>query len=249
MFSIFKKKIKEDIDFSGLQCDMHSHLLPGIDDGSPDIETSIHLIKGLNDLGYSRLITTPHIYWDVYKNKPETIIPAKEIVIETLRQQKVQLTLHAAAEYFLDDHVERLLKEKQPLLPLQDSLLLVEFSFVTAPMNWKSYIFELQMNGYQPVLAHPERYTYFADKKKIFDEIKTAGCLLQINLLSLTGYYGKMEKDIANYLVQNNLVSFLGTDMHNIRHLDVLRGSAPVIMPVVKKLLDSGALINPALLT
>ncbi len=247
MFSFFKRKIKEETDLSALQCDMHSHILPALDDGSRDITTSIQLVKGLNELGYNKLIATPHIYWDLYKNTPAKIEPAKCDVVQSLKEENVPVALKAAAEYFLDDHVEKLLNNKEPLLTLYDNFVLIEFSFVTAPVNWKECIFDLQMNGYLPVIAHPERYVYFAGSKHIFEEIKNSGCLLQINLLSLTGYYGRAERELAEYLINKNLVSMLGTDVHHQRHLDVLRTGGTFIMPAVKKLLDSGNLLNPTI--
>jgi tyrosine-protein phosphatase YwqE len=247
MFSFFKKKIKEETNLSGLQCDMHSHLLPGIDDGAATLLNSMALIKGLSELGYSKLITTPHVYWDIYKNTPDTVKAPKALVEETIKEAKIPVTINVGAEYYLDDHVDDLLQKKEPLLTLHKNHVLFEFSFVNKPLNWQDKIFNLQMNDYQPVLAHPERYSYFAGNKKIFDEIKSTGCLLQVNLLSLTGYYGKVAHELAEYLINHNMVSFLGTDMHHDRHLETLRGSGPVIMPVVKKLLDAGALLNPAL--
>ncbi|MBV4357862.1 tyrosine-protein phosphatase [Pinibacter aurantiacus] len=245
MFSFFKKKIKEETNLSGLQCDMHSHLLPGIDDGAATLDNSMGLIKGLSELGYSKLITTPHVYWDIYKNTPDTVKAPFTLVEEAIKQEKIPVTIHVGAEYYLDDHVDDLLQNKEPLLTLHKNYMLFEFSFVNKPMSWQDKIFNLQMSDYQPVLAHPERYSYFRSNMKIFEEIRSTGCLLQVNLLSLTGYYGKTAQEIATYLVDHNMVSFLGTDMHHDRHLETLRGGGPVIMPVVKKLLDAGALLNP----
>lgn len=247
MFSFFKKTIKENTDLSGLRCDMHSHLLPGIDDGAATLLNSMTLIKGLSELGYSKLITTPHVYWDIYKNTPNTVKAPLALVKQAIEDEKIPVSINVGAEYYLDDHVEELLEKKEPLLTLHKNYMLFEFSFVNKPFNWQDKIFSLQMNDYQPVLAHPERYSYLKGDTKIFDEIRSTGCLLQVNLLSLTGYYGKLAQEMATYLVDNQLVSFLGTDMHHDRHLDALRGGGPVIMPVVKKLLDSGTLLNPTL--
>jgi tyrosine-protein phosphatase YwqE len=247
MFSFFKKKIKEETNLSSLQCDMHSHLLPGIDDGAATLLNSMTLIKGLSELGYSKLITTPHVYWDIYKNTPDTVKAPLALVTEAIREEKVPVSINVGAEYYLDDHVDDLVQKKERLLTLHKHYMLFEFSFVNKPMNWQDKIFNLQMNDYQPILAHPERYSYFRPNMKIFEEIKTTGCLLQVNLLSLTGYYGKIAQEIAEYLINHNMVSFLGTDMHHDRHLETLRGSGPVIMPIVKKLLDAGALLNPTL--
>lgn len=240
MLSIFKKKRTVTTDLSALRTDMHSHLLPGIDDGSPDAETSLRLISGLQNLGYSRLVTTPHIMWDLYRNDAGTIGGAFNQLPPT------PVPLHTAAEYFLDDHFDQLLESNTPLLTIKDNWVLVEFSFVTAPMNYKEKIFELQIKGYQPILAHPERYNYFMQHKQVFDELRTAGCMFQLNLLSLTGYYGKGPLELSRHFIKNKWVSLLGTDLHHDRHLHALRSSS-TLNDTVKSLLDSGTLLNPML--
>lgn len=245
MFSIFKKKVYPKTDLSALGCDMHSHLLPGIDDGSPDPETSNRLIHGLADLGYKKLITTPHIMWDLYKNDTHTISTA----YKTLQHapDKLPVPLHTAAEYYLDDYFDQLLVNDTPFFTLKGKWILVEFSFVTAPVNLKQTLFNLQINGYQPVLAHPERYLYFGDDKKKYDELHDAGCFFQMNLLSLAGYYGKGVQELGEYLIKKKYVDLLGTDLHHDRHLQALQ-SSPLINDLVKYLLDGGKILNPSLL-
>lgn len=246
MFSIFKKKYNGKIDFSALRTDMHSHLLPGIDDGATDVNNSIELIKGLEDIGYKKFITTPHIFQDMYKNDAESIGRAYDILTEEKRRLAIDIPIAAAAEYYLDDHFDTLLTNKTPLLTLKGNLVLVEFSFVNAPINYKSQLFQLQIHGYQPVLAHPERYLYLDRNRKLYDELKDAGCLLQLNILSIAGYYGKPSQELALYLLKKQYVDFLGTDLHHLRHLDALRHAAG-IMPLVNDLLQSGRLLNPSL--
>lgn len=240
MFSIFKKKYPATPnDLSGLGTDMHSHLLPGIDDGSPDIDMSDTLKKGLEDLGYRQFVTTPHIMWDIYKNTPLIINNA----LQLLQRQGMHGNIHAAAEYFMDDHFDRLLSDDQPLQTVHEKMVLVEFSFVSLPIDVKEKLFAMQIKGYQPILAHPERYEYLAGKKGVFDELKSMGCLFQLNLLSPTGYYGKTASQLAAYLISKNYIDFAGTDLHHLRHLQALRHSK-TIMPVVQRLLDSGKLRN-----
>jgi len=243
MFSIFKKRRpSQNFDLSAVRTDMHSHLLPGIDDGSPDVEQSIVLINGLLELGLQNFITTPHIMWDMYKNTNEIVIGKEKLLKESIGETP----LRAAAEYYLDEHVDDLLQNKSPLLTIQGNKVLVEFSFVSMPINWKDSIFNLQLNGYQPILAHPERYIYLARDKGIYDELKSLGCLFQLNLLSLTGYYNKGAMDLAHYLLDKKYINLLGTDLHHTRHLEALQ-NAGNIMPAINKLLDSGALLNPSL--
>jgi len=243
MFSIFRKKYPSiPVNFSFLKTDMHSHLLPGIDDGSPDTGTSMELKKGLEDLGYQQFITTPHIMWDMYKNTPAGIGGA----LAQLQQEPGQQNIRAAAEYFMDDYFDELLSTDQPLLTLGGNKVLVEFSFVSPPLNMKETLFNLRIKGYQPVLAHPERYNFFAGRKTVYDDLKTQGCLFQLNLLSLTGYYGKIPQELAQYLISKKYIDFLGTDLHHVRHLEVLRAGRD-IMPVLLQLSDSGLLQNSLL--
>lgn len=247
MFSIFNKKKRARLDLSGLVADMHSHLLPGIDDGSPDTETSLQLINGLQELGYRKFITTPHILWDMYKNDATTIDAAYQELQQAAQQQNnADVPIKAAAEYFLDEHFDELLENNVPLLTLHKNWVLVEFSFVTTPLNFKDKLFNMQMRGYQPVLAHPERYLYFMSDRKWYDELKDAGCFFQLNILSLTGYYGKASLQLAQYLIGKRYINLLGTDCHHFRHLNTLRNAHNIMEPV-SSLLDSGQLLNPSL--
>jgi protein-tyrosine phosphatase len=245
MFSIFKKKSKGTTDLSELVTDMHSHLLPGIDDGSPDTDASALLIAGLQDLGFQKLVTTPHIMSDLYRNSRESIATAHEL-LQTSFNNNCPIPIRHAAEYFLDEHVDELMAKNIPLLTIRDNWVLVEFSFVTPPMDLKEKLFALQIKGYKPILAHPERYTYFYNQKRMFDDLKDAGCLFQINLLSFTNYYGKVAHDLANYLLKKNYVDLLGTDLHHDRHLHALR-SSPQLADIAKQLLDAGRLLNPSI--
>lgn len=237
----FSKKKTEPADLSWLHADMHSHLLPGIDDGSPNIETSLQLIKGFVESGYQKIITTPHVLWGLYPNTREIILKRTEEVKNALDQKGITIEFNAAAEYFIDDHFADELKNKQPLLTISGNMVLVEVSMLTPPMDLNEIMFEMQMQNYQPVLAHPERYTYLMRKKEVFDELKTAGCLFQLNLLSLSGYYGESVQTLADYLLKKNYYDFAGTDLHHEKHLASLK---KIPSSQIKKLQDSGTIKN-----
>ncbi|HEY4877201.1 MAG TPA: CpsB/CapC family capsule biosynthesis tyrosine phosphatase [Puia sp.] len=241
MVSFFHKK-KNSLDFSSLRCDMHSHLIPGIDDGVPDLDTSIKLITGLMNIGYKKIITTPHIMWDLYKNNNEIIQSGWRIVKDEIEKKKLPVDFHAAAEYFMDDHFDEIVDNNVPLLTLKDNMVLVELSFVQEPIELKNIIFKLQIKGYQPVVAHPERYLYFGANKSWYDEMKNAGCIFQVNLLSLIGFYGKAQLELAQYLIKKKYVDLLGTDLHNERHLEILQNYPT--SDLVSKLVDSGLIQN-----
>lgn len=246
MISFFKKSPRPAADFSRLSCDMHSHLIPGIDDGSPDMTTSLELIRGLIDLGYKKIITTPHILSDIYPNTPSIIGAGYQDVLAELQRQNISVEFRAAAEYLMDDQFARMLEEDEPLLTLKDKMVLVELSFAVPSINLKELIFEMQIKGYQPVLAHPERYLYFGGNKDWYNQLKEAGCLFQLNLLSLRGYYGKASTELAHYLVKKKYVDLLGTDMHHQRHLETLRSSSQ-LLDTVNRLVDSGLIRNATL--
>jgi protein-tyrosine phosphatase len=246
MFSLFHKKSALPAPLSSLRCDVHSHLIPGIDDGSPDLGTSVRLIRGLMALGYSRLITTPHINADIFPNTPATIRTGQAVVTEELRRQGIEVSLHAAAEYLMDERFSRLLADGEPLLTLKDNLVLVELSFAIPAINLLEILFDIQLKGYQPVLAHPERYLYFGANKKWYDRLRDAGCFFQLNLMSFAGHYGPESKYLAEYLVKKRYVDLLGTDLHHERHLEVL-GSSVRIHRMVGELMQTGLIRNPEL--
>ncbi len=224
---------------------MHSHLIPGIDDGSPDIKTSLQLIKGLADLGYTKLITTPHVMWDMYQNTPEKIIGGLSKVRQAVKEAGLNIEIEAAAEYFLDDYVAGLVKNNEPLLSFEGKKVLVEFSLAHPSLSLRDILFDMQMQGYQPVIAHPERYTYLTYSRDLYNDLKDIGCLFQLNLLSLTTYYGKSVNELAQYLIKKNYYDLVGTDLHNSRHLETLHN--PALHTALQKLLDSGKILNPQL--
>lgn len=238
---IFKKDEQTINALAWLHADMHSHLLPGIDDGSPDMATSLELIKGFKELGYKKIITTPHVLWEIYPNTKDIISRKLDEVREKISKAGIDIEFHAAAEYFIDDHFTEELKKKTSLLTISANMVLVEFSMVNMPIDLQEVLFEMQMQNYQPVLAHPERYTYLFHKKEFFDQLKDAGCYFQINLLSLSGHYGEDVQRLAEYLLKKNYYDLAGTDLHNSRHLALLQ---KIPSSQLKKLQDSGNIKN-----
>ena len=219
-FSKFKKKELEPIDFSVLKTDMHSHLIPGIDDGAQTMDESLELIFALQDLGFSKLITTPHTMSDFYKNTPEIINLGKKKVQQKLQELNNDILLESASEYYVDFEFQNEIGANK-FLVFGAKYILIEFPFMEAPKNIDDIIFQLQLQGYNVVLAHPERYLYYTlkDYKKLTDK----GVLLQLNLLSIIGYYSPEVKKQAQKLIEENLVSFVGTDCHNMSQAELLK--------------------------
>jgi protein-tyrosine phosphatase len=238
---MFKKEEQINNALAWLYADMHSHLLPGIDDGSPDIATSLELIKGFQALGYKKIITTPHVLWEMYPNTTDIILRKLDEVRKEIRNAGIDIEFHAAAEYFIDDHLTEQLRQKIPLLTISGNMVLVEFSMITTPIDLQEVLFEMQMQNYQPVLAHPERYTYLFLRKEFFDQLKDAGCYFQLNLLSLSGHYGDDVQKLAEYLLKKNYYDLAGTDLHNSRHLSLLQKIPP---SQLRKLQDTGIIKN-----
>lgn len=245
MWFFGRKKETASLDLSWLRTDMHSHLIPGIDDGADNLATSLELIKGLHSAGYKKIITTPHVLWEMYPNQSETIVAGMANVQKAIKEEGLDIEFHAAAEYYIDEHFVSELRNKSPLLTLSGNKVLVEFSMVTAPMDLQHVLFEMQIQNYQPVIAHPERYTYLSMRRDVYDDLKEAGCQFQLNLLSLTGYYGKPVQDLAEYLCKKDYYDFAGTDLHHERHLNTLQRLTS--SATFARLRDSGLLKNTQL--
>ena len=218
MLNWFAKKKEEEsdpLDFSILKTDIHSHFIPGIDDGSPDMETTISLIKEMQKLGFKKVITSPHVMSDFYQNNSEIILSGLNKVRSELKVQAIPVEIDAAAEYYIDFEFEQKIG-KEKFLTFGENYILVELSFIEEPRNLLDIIFKLQLEGYKVVLAHPERYMY--QRMEDYKELKNRGVLLQINLLSLIGYYSQQVQKKTEKLIEENLVSFAGTDCHNMHH-------------------------------
>lgn len=225
--SLFKKfsssAVEEEaIDFSSLRVDMHSHLIPGIDDGAKTIEDSLELIQILHSAGYKKLITTPHIMSDYFRNTPEIILEGLSTLRIALKEHKIPVEIEAAAEYYLDDGFMRKMEEEK-LLTFGDNYLLVEVSYINPPDNVFDVFFRAQVLGYKPVLAHPERYPYWYRDFEHYKRFYEMGVTLQLNLNSLSGYYGPDAKKIGEKLIDMGIIGALGTDMHHTRHAQALQ--------------------------
>lgn len=228
MFSFFKKKDTPPKhtgpvipDFSFLGVDMHSHLVPAIDDGSQSLEDSIHFIENLSQLGFKKIITTPHIHGEMYDNDTNKVRRYFQPLKDYLAQHQPDMSIDVSAEYFLDTYF---LSDVLPkgLMTFGKNQVLVEASMAGWNRQFNDIMFAVQANGYNPILAHPERYLYETDMK-VFETLKSKGVSLQLNLLSILGYYGKSIKINAEKILQLGLYDYCGTDLHHERHLAQLK--------------------------
>lgn len=220
MFSFFKKKkpaVVANAVESPLVVDMHSHLLPGIDDGAETIEESELMVQRFVELGYKKAILTPHIMSDSYKNTPEGIRAKLELLKPIAEKHGLQV--EAAAEYYIDEGFYQKLVSKEEILTFGiKKYVLIETSYLNEASYLNHVTFELLSNGMTPILAHPERYTYLHNSFYRYEEIADKGLLFQINLNSLVGYYSPSAQKIAERLIDHKLVHFVGTDCHSVKH-------------------------------
>lgn len=224
---------------------MHSHLIPGIDDGVKTLEESISLIKKMSELGYKKLVTTPHIMSDYFKNNKEIIYAGLETVKEAVKKEGIDIELEAAAEYMYDDGFIKKVSAGN-LLTFGNNYLLIELGYYFPPERFFDVIFDLKTSGYNPILAHPERYTYWHDSPDVYQSLRDRDILMQINLPSLSGYYAPQIKKVAEMLIDKQLVDFVGTDLHNHVYFEqILKAGRSKHL---ETLVQSGLLKNKTLL-
>jgi protein-tyrosine phosphatase len=242
MFGIFRKKEEKKeatFDYSAIAVDMHSHVLPGIDDGAQNPQESVALVREMIALGIKKIIATPHIMVDYYRNTPETINNALELLKAELAKEQIDIPVEAAAEHYFDETFERRVVDGE-LMVMPGGHVLFEFSFITPPPNAAPVFQKLKDKGYKPILAHPERYPYLdLDQLRGF---RDWGVLLQINTISLTGYYGRESRKAAEAMIDNDLVDFISSDMHHLRHAEALRNALK--LPYVERLMSDYPLKN-----
>jgi protein-tyrosine phosphatase len=214
VFSLFKSKPKKAS--VPLTIDIHSHLLPGLDDGVKTFDEAFQVIRRFEDLGYQKLITTPHIMNDYYRNTPEGILKKKTELLDFLSLHNSVIQLEAAAEYYLDESLLQLVDRNEKLLTFGSArFLLFETNFLTEPYQLKDFIFKITTQRYKPVLAHPERYEYLNKNLEKLEDLRNRGVLFQLNILSLIGFYSGPIQKMAESLIDKGWVDFIGSDCHN----------------------------------
>jgi tyrosine-protein phosphatase YwqE len=244
--SIFGKKQPDlgPADLSVLGCDVHSHFIPGIDDGAQTLEQSIELLTSMAQLGYRKVITTPHSMADGYKNSPEIILGGLEKLRAGVRTAGINIEVDAAAEYYLDHALEEQVNAGT-VLTFGDKLLLFELPFIGEPAMLRQVVFQMQTQGYRPVLAHPERYSFWYTDFNKFVELKDRGVLFQLNLVALSGAYGPQAKQLAERMIDAGYYELLGSDCHNMNHVQAIHNT--LRRPYLHKLIASGKLLNSGL--
>lgn len=217
LFTVLNKA-KTATNLSWMHVDIHSHVLPGIDDGSPDIETSMGFLRRLHALGLAASYATPHIFGEMYPNNTDTIGTALTGLQAIKESQLPEFQLASAAEYMVDENFTTLYQQAK-LLTLPGKHVLIEMSYAAEHPQIDRHLFELQVLGYKPILAHPERYVFCHNRPEQYRRLKSQGCLFQLNLLSPSGYYGEPVRKAAKFLLKRGMVDLVGTDLHHAKHM------------------------------
>ncbi len=239
---LFNNLKKTDFNITEyITTDLHSHLIPGIDDGVKTLDESIEIISSMQELGFKKLITTPHIMYHRYKNTKEIILDGCKKVNEELQNRDIDIELVASAEYYFDENFLELI-EKDDLLPFGDNYILFEMSYTNKPFGLEQTVFNLLSKGYRPVLAHPERYSFLNSNLEKLDKLKDCGLRFQLNLNSLIGFYGKNPRVAAKYLSQKGLIDFVGSDIHSMKYFDSYKKA--VSTKQVKELFENNRIKN-----
>lgn len=234
MFSLFKSKYFLKDIMPNDYIDIHNHLLPGIDDGAKTIEETTLLIERMRGLNINSAIVTPHTFSKHWDNTPTSIKTAFEIA--SVPEVNKSFLKRCASEYMLDiSLIERV--KQEPLLCIHANYVLVEFPLFSRPMNLYDMLFEIKIRDYKIIIAHPERYLYFHNSMRKYEKLKEYGVYFQLNLLALTGYYGKDVQKIAERLLENDLYDFTGTDIHNEGHIQQFT-SNPILLSKKNKISD-----------
>ncbi len=220
MFNFFSRKSSEPIPL-WFKTDIHTHVIPGVDDGSPDLPTSIELVEGLKDLGIDRILATPHIAVNEFPNSAETLAAPFESLVSEVNRRNLGVDIAHTAEYRIDDGLTALLEEDK-IIPYPKKFVLIENQWQMEPLNLEQLIFDLQVKGYRPIMAHPERFSYYQSKPARLEALH-AKIPFQINMLSLAGFYGKPAKQLAEHLAKKGMVDYLGTDTHRMAHIECFR--------------------------
>ena len=220
MFNFLKSKSKEPLKVC-IETDVHCHIVPGVDDGSPDAATSAALIAEMEKWGIKRIIASPHVTKNTFENDSSTIAPAMAALQAELDRQGSKVIVSHSAEYRIDELLDSRIAANDLML-LPNDFILIENSWLQEPGNLEQLVFDLQVKGLRPILAHPERYTYYWTNKSRYAHLHDAGLLFQINLLSLAKAYDSGSLKAAEYLIENRMVDFLGTDLHRAAHADAI---------------------------
>jgi len=245
MISFLTKKTRL-VDLLEGFTDIHNHILPGIDDGSKTVEESIELIKGFSQFGVQNFIMTPHIMHNYHENSPSTISAAEKLLKEKLeeRDDLNNINFMSSAEHMIDSNFENILERKETM-PLGKEHLLIEMSYLQPPINFDESVDSIKHHRLFPVLAHPERYSFLLNRPQRYTQFKDRGIFFQLNMLSLSEYYGKEVTKIGAKLLEEGMIDFIGSDVHHMNHLDsikkisISKKTKTLLEPIIERTIET----------
>ena len=252
MFDFFFKK-RELLPLP-YERELHCHIIPGVDDGAVDMESSVKYLQALQGFGVKKIVFTPHSIETRFENDDNIVAPIYEKLCEKALRSGIDMEFAFSYEYRIDERFANMLEAGEydssecKLRPLHGRYILVENSFNHPPYGLDEILFKLQSGGFYPILAHPERYGYYALRNgDRYHHLQDMQLEFQCNVLSFSGHYGDMAKKAALWLLEQGYVNFLGTDLHNHHHIEALdkflrSKSYAEIRPLLVKCLHNDAM-------
>lgn len=195
--------------------DIHSHILFGVDDGCNSIQDSVDIIKKMKKIGFDKIVLTPHyIKGSNYVCDNNTKKLRLNLINKLLKENQIDVELILGNEVYINDEIDELIMSKQIFTINKSRYILIELPLYNKINNVEDIIYELKLKGYIPIIAHPERYLYFQKNRDELKKLYESGVYFQCNYGSIVGQYGKDATNLLIYLLQHNMVSFMGTDVH-----------------------------------
>lgn len=215
--------------------DIHSHILFDVDDGSSSIDESVELLKKMKDVGFDNVILTPHyIEGSEYHCENKEKKTKLNQIQEELSKQNIGINIYLGNEIFINNNIYDLIKNNIIHTLNNTRYTLIELPFHNQIMNLEDIIYELKLKGLIPIIAHPERYTYFQENYKEVDKLREEGFLFQGNYASILGYYGKESQKLLKYMLKKKYIDYLGTDIHRINKTYVLDNFKKIEKNIIK---------------
>lgn len=215
--------------------DVHSHILFDVDDGSSSIGESIALLKRLKEVGFNNVILTPHyIEGSEYNSLNKEKLEKLKILRRAIEEVGLDINIYLGNEIFINDNIIDFIKNGSIYSLNNSKYLLIELPFHNKILNLEDIIFEIRHAGYVPIIAHPERYTYFQEDYELVDSLRDNGVMFQGNYSSILGFYGKSSEKLLKHMLKKRYIDFLGTDIHHIKKTYVIDNFKKIEKKIIK---------------
>lgn len=194
--------------------DFHSHIIPNVDDGSKSLEETFKMFEEAEKAGFKAIISTSHYIENAYESNMAERKVWINALQEGINKKNINLKLYLGNEVYFSENIVDLLKKGIVATINETNYVLFEFPLNTKPMNIYDVVYDMLGNGYTPILAHPERYSFVQKQPSLIFDLIEAGVLMQANYLSILGWYGEKAKIIVKKFFENNYIHLLGSDVH-----------------------------------